>query len=70
MSMGTVSPSQIPNFLTASSPQGLRRAMLLNNIKRGMFIKYFDVQFVNGKWIAWFYSDADNEGLKNIIAKG
>ena len=59
-----VSIALVPSFLTASSAAGLRRAMLLNNIKRGAFLRYQDIQFINGKWICWYYqSDITNEDL-------
>lgn len=48
----------IPSFLTAASPIGLRRLMLENNQKHKKMIKYFDIQFVNGKWYAWYYIEA------------
>jgi hypothetical protein len=67
MGMGTVTPAEIPNFVSASSPEGLRRAMLLNNVKRGSFFPYFDIQFVNGKWIAWFFETVNNSETKNLI---
>lgn len=56
--------SQIPNFITASSPQGLRRLMFKTNIRLGGFIHYFSIQFVDGKWIAWFHEDLVNEFQK------
>lgn len=56
----------IPNFIRARSPNGLRRAMVRNNARLGMFVKYFDIQFVNGEWFAWFFVeiDANDEMLK------
>ena len=44
----------MPDYLSAESPQGLRRLMRLNNFKRGCWHKY-DILFVNGKWVAWYY---------------
>lgn len=63
--------ADIPNFIQASTPQGLRLAMLRNNAKHGMFFHYFDIQFVNGKWIAWFFQRIENadELLKPTEAK-
>lgn len=59
--------SDIPNFLRARSPQGLRRAMIRNNAKLGMFIKYFDIQFVNGEWFAWYFVEIDpNEEMLKV----
>jgi hypothetical protein len=42
--------------LTASSPQGLRRLMLLNNKKRGAWHNY-QIMFVEGKWVAWYHTE-------------
>jgi len=60
----------IPDFLTAGSPQGLRRLMRLNNAKRGCWHKY-DIQFVQGKWFAWYYPAVETaqekaEGINEI----
>jgi hypothetical protein len=53
-------PSQIPNYLTASSPRGLRRLMLLTNVRLKAFIQYFDIQQTSdGKWVAWFFEDVE-----------
>lgn len=45
--------STIPNYLSAGTPEGLRRLMRLNNAKRGCWHKY-DIMFVNGRWFAWY----------------
>jgi hypothetical protein len=45
---------RIPQFLVATSPKGLVAAMLKNNLKYGAEFRYFDIQFSNGKWYAWF----------------
>jgi hypothetical protein len=50
---------RIPNFLSAGSPQGLRRLMLLNNIRNGKQYNYFDIQFVGSKWFVWFFEKED-----------
>ncbi len=58
--------ANIPDFITAQSPLGLRRLMYATNAKSGMQFKYFDIQQItdNGKtkWIAWFYRDIDSIG--------
>jgi hypothetical protein len=64
-------PNQIPNFVQALSPLGLRRAMLMNNSRLGMYIHYFDIQqaTVNGKtvWVAWFNETiSDDKALKEF----
>jgi hypothetical protein len=65
-----VTPKQIPNFITAASPLGLRRQMLKTNARLGMFVKYFDITFVTEKsksyWVAWFYEDID---FKDVLFK-
>lgn len=59
--MSEVRATLIPNFLRASSPQGLRRAMLSNNARLGAMVQYFSIQQVVEKqrtyWIAWYYED-------------
>ena len=54
-----VSIRRIPNYIAARSQKGLRRLMLLKNTKEGKEYNYFDIQFVNGKWVAWFYQKVD-----------
>ena len=65
MSIGRLLTS-LPNFLSSESPKGLRRKMLENNGRLGMFVSYFDIQFVDGLWYAWYYFDAiDDEQIKS-----
>ena len=45
---------------------GLRRAMVIENGKRLMTLKYFDIQFAKGKWYAWYYLPFDDEQLKEL----
>lgn len=64
-------PTAIPNFITASSPMGLRRLMFLTNARLGARVNYFDIQYVdmNGRkqWIAWFYENMDDRtALKEL----
>lgn len=56
---GFGSSLRIPNFITAQSPMGLRRLMLSNNVKNGKEYVYFDIQFANGKWFAWYLEVED-----------
>lgn len=53
----------IPNYLSAQSPLGLRRLMLLNNIRKGKQFNYFDIQFVKGAWFVWFFEKEDETKL-------
>jgi hypothetical protein len=63
-------PTAIPNFITASTPMGLRRLMLSNNARMGAYVRYFDIQQVtiNSKlvWIAWFYEDLSATNIKDL----
>lgn len=49
----------VPHYVKAKSPDGLIRAMLANNVKLKAFVGYFDIQFVNGFWYAWFTIDIE-----------
>lgn len=56
---------KIPNYITAKTPQGLRRVMLMNNVKHVMQFTYHNIQFVNGAWYAWYYESANIGELTN-----
>ncbi len=55
----------IPNFLVASTPRGLRRLMLINNRRLGNWHRY-DIQFVNGKWFAWYHEEVTQSNLNSL----
>jgi hypothetical protein len=57
---------RIPNYISASSPKGLRRLMLLNNLKNGKQYNYFDLQFANGKWFVWYY---ESEKIDELLTQ-
>ena len=67
--MSEKNSTTIPNYLTASTLDELRRLMLLNNARMSAYVHYFDIQVqtIKGKpkWIAWFYEDAAN--VKNLV---
>lgn len=54
----------IPNYITASTPSGLRRLMLDNNKKKKAYFNYFSISFYNNKWVAWYYENIQ-DALKN-----
>lgn len=63
--MSTLHSKDLPDFITAESPQGLRRSMFKVNAKYGASHKFFDVsQFKDKKgktkWIAWYYKEFKN----------
>lgn len=55
----------VPDFVSARTPLGLRRAMFLNNKKQKGFVVYQDVSFVKGKWYAWYYVKLKTEDVLN-----
>jgi hypothetical protein len=62
--------NRVPSFLKATSPQGLVRLMLSNNVKLGMQFEYQIVH--DGKsWFAWFYILQDKkEALSDALQSG
>jgi hypothetical protein len=59
---------RIPKYITASSPKGLQRLMLLLQSRLGYGVNFFDIQFVKKEWIAWYY-DNDDITLHNVEEK-
>ena len=59
MTVGTEAKSNlVPNYLKASNPELLRGKMLENNLIKGLFIKYQDIQELkDGSWICWYYDE-------------
>lgn len=53
------SVGRIPKYISASSPKGLRRIMLKTQMKLGIGVEFFDIQFAQKKWIAWYYDGND-----------
>lgn len=60
-------PTVIPNFLAASTLNELRRLCLLNNLAKNTQHKYFDFQFMNKKWYAFFYEDVEDQMMMGGI---
>ena len=56
---------KIPNFIQEKTPLKLQQAMLNLNASKGKEYKYFDIQYVNGVWYAWYYED-----VKETIKRG
>ena len=58
-----------PRFLKASSPKGLERAMLQNNLKRQAWHVY-QITFDGKAWFAWYQVDlsgAYNQEIKEVL---
>ena len=49
--------SNIPNFLVAKTPAGLRRLMRRNNVARGGYVDYKVMVGPDGRWYAWYVID-------------
>lgn len=54
-----VGNGNIPSYIKAKSPKGLRRLMLENNIKHRQTIEYFNIQYAQGYWFAWFHIELE-----------
>lgn len=64
--MGPVpKPSLVPQYISASSPQGLRRLMSLNNIRMKGFVNYFSIYFdpISKRHIAWFLEEVTDQEI-------
>lgn len=55
----------LPSFLKAKSAEELRSLMLKNNLKLNQEFNYFDIQYVNNNWYAWFYIALDSAQIIN-----
>jgi len=65
------SVSNIPHFLTSSTPSGLMRVMRRNNSKHGKEFNYSTPMFFNGKWFTWFTNKIDDSAeLNKSLGKG
>lgn len=56
----------VPQYVTASSPEGLRANMLKVQLKYSVQYTWFNIIFANGKWYAWYFHEpkSDAEQLK------
>lgn len=57
----------IPNYIKASSPEGLRRLMFKLQAKDQMQYK-FDIIFANGSWFAWYVYNPKSSVEKQNVA--
>lgn len=57
--------TEVPAFVKSRTPEGLRRKMLQNNAKSRISHHYFDVQYADGSWYAWYYF---NEPKFSVLA--
>lgn len=68
MNVGTETKAHlVPHFIKAKTADLLRQSMLENNLLEKSEIKYFDIQFADGYWYAWFYKEVQFTGLFSKI---
>lgn len=59
---------KVPAFVSAGDPRGLRRAMLLRQLELGAELKFYDIQFVDGGWYAWYDAiEAENLQVSDLL---
>lgn len=56
-----MSAFNIPHFLKEKTAIKLQQAMLNQNAKTGKKYEYFDIQYVNGNWYAWYYDSIEKQ---------
>jgi hypothetical protein len=59
----------VPNYVKATSPLGLRRLMLNVQIKDSMQYNFFNVQFAQGYWFAWYFKEPKTDTEKQQVFK-
>lgn len=60
---------EIPDYVKATSPQGLRRFMLQVQTRDSMQYVFHNIQFVDGYWFAWYYKSAKTDTRKAEVIK-
>jgi hypothetical protein len=58
-----------PDFISASSPQDLRRLLLINAINLGGEVQYISIGFDGKNWVAWFYNNLDGMLASDALTK-
>jgi hypothetical protein len=54
--------TMVPISINAPSEKELTFKMLQTNTLFGKQMLYFDIQFVNNQWTAWYFNDILEEG--------
>ena len=60
----------VPVYISARNPDELMFAMAKNNRKQGLSLRYFDIQYANGLWFAWYYIEnkkAMSEKMNEVL---
>jgi len=56
-----------PSYIEADSKDELRLVMLANNRRHNRRFSYFDIQFAEGKWVAWFEISIQDKEVKEAL---
>jgi len=56
--------NEIPLFVTAKTKEELVSVMWATNAKLMCQLQYFDIQFVDKEWVAWYFYDAEKLRVK------
>lgn len=56
----------IPTFIRARTPQGLRDAMLALAKRSAYKLRFFDIQFAQDQWTAWYVEEVKDEQVRAI----
>jgi hypothetical protein len=56
----------IPHYLKAVTPEGLRLAMLKLNMMKGKEHDYYQIVFDGSSWFAWYYDEAKEQRILPI----
>lgn len=55
----------ITRFVKAKTPEVLTRKMRKIQIQRGNYVPFFDIQFADGFWFAWYKEELSSLSLMN-----
>jgi hypothetical protein len=58
-----------PDYITAKTPQELRRLLLLNQETLGGQVNYISISFDGKEWVAWFFNDLSSMELTEAIRR-
>ena len=56
----------VPVAIKAKTDKALSEAMLKNQVSKHMYIRYFNIGFQNGEWVAWYLADMEKTLLNKI----
>jgi hypothetical protein len=57
------------DFLTASTPEGLRRSILELQMTLGGQVKIISITYAEKLWVCWYYNDMDDLLMTEALRK-